>query len=179
VNDPGHPQSLVLVGYRGTGKSTVGRILAERLGLAFADADVELEALAGRPIPAIFAEQGEAAFRDWEERVLSDLCTRRGAVLATGGGVVLRERNRSLIRSFGFVVWLTADPEVLAARLRADPRGLANRPSLTAEGTLGEIARVLGERTHLYRAVAHAIVDTNQRTPAQTAEAILELWPRP
>jgi len=178
VNDPLLPKSLVLVGYRGTGKSTVGRILAERLGLAFADADVELEAIAGRSIPAIFAEQGEAAFRDWEEKVLSDLCTRPGTIVATGGGVVLRERNRNLIRSFGFVTWLTADPEVLAGRLRAEPGGLANRPSLTAEGTLGEIARVLKERTHLYRAVAHAIVDTNQKTPLQTAEAILDLWPR-
>ena len=177
MNSPDHPQSLVLVGYRGTGKSTVGRILAERLGLAFADADVELEALVGRPIPAIFAEQGEAAFRDWEERVLSDLCARPGTVVATGGGVVLRERNRILIKSFGFVAWLTADPEVLAGRLLADPGGLANRPSLTAVGTLGEIARVLEERTPLYRMVADAIVDTNQKTPAQTAEAVLDLWP--
>ncbi len=177
MNDPTHPQSLVLVGYRGTGKSTVGRILAGRLGLPFADADVELEALVGRPIPAIFAEQGEAAFRDWEERVLRDLGARPGMIVATGGGVVLRERNRSLMKSFGFVAWLTADPEVLAGRLRADPGGLANRPALTGAGTLGEIARVLEERTPLYREVADAIVDTSRRTPAQTAEAILDLWP--
>ena len=177
MNDPDHPQSLVLVGCRGTGKSTVGRILAGRLGLPFADADVELEAIVGRPIPAIFAEQGEAAFRDWEERVLLDLSTRPGTIVATGGGVVLREANRRLMRSFGFVAWLSADPEVLAGRLRADPVGLANRPSLTGAGTLGEIARVLEERTPLYREVADAIVDTSRRTPAQTAEAILELWP--
>ena len=131
------------MGYRGTGKSTVGRILAERLGRPFADADVELEAIAGRPIPAIFAEQGEPAFRDWEERVLCDLTSParddRGD----------RRRRRpprgepGLLKSFGFVAWLTADPEVLADRLRADPGGLANRPSLTAAGTLDEIARVL------------------------------------
>src|SRR4051812_39456850 len=169
MNDPSHRQSLVLVGYRGTGKSTVGRILAERLGLPFADADVELEALVGRPIPAIFAEQGEAAFRDWEERVLCDLSTRPGTIVATGGGVVLRETNRSLMRSFGFVAWLTADPELLAGRLRADPDGLANRPSLTGAGTLEEIARVLEERTPLYRAVADAFVDTGRKTPAQAA----------
>lgn len=177
MNDPTRPQSLVLVGYRGTGKSTVGRILAERLGLPFADADVELEALVGRPIAAIFAEQGEPAFRDWEERVLHDLSTRPGMIVATGGGVVLRERNRSLLKSFGFVAWLTADPEVVAGRLRADPGGLAIRPALTTDGTLGEIARVLEERTPLYRAVADAIVDTNRRTPAETAAAILDLWP--
>jgi len=177
LNDSPDPQSLVLVGYRGTGKSTVGKILAERLGLPFADADVELEALVGVPISAIFAEQGEVAFRDWEERVLCDLSTRPVMIVATGGGVVLRETNRRRINSFGFVAWLTADPEVLARRLRADPSGLANRPALTGVGTLGEIARVLEERTPLYRAVADAIVDTNQRTPAQTADAILDLWP--
>jgi len=178
VTDPTHPQSLVLVGYRGTGKSTVGRILAGRLGLPFADADVELEAIVGRPIPAIFAEQGEAAFRDWEQRVLRDLSARPVMIVATGGGVVLRERNRSLMKSFGFVAWLTAEPGVLAGRLRSDPIGMANRPALTADGTLGEIARVLEERTPLYRAVADAIVDTSLRTPAQAAEAILALWPR-
>ena len=177
MNDSPDPQSLVLVGYRGTGKSTVGKILAERLGLPFADADVELEALVGVPISAIFAEQGEVAFRDWEERVLCDLSTRPVMIVATGGGVVLRETNRRRIKSFGFVSWLTADTEILARRLRADPGGLANRPALTGVGTLGEIARVLEERTPLYRAVADAIVDTNQRTPAQTADAILDLWP--
>jgi shikimate kinase len=82
-----------------------------------------------------------------------------------------------VLEASGFVTWLTADPEVLAGRLRADPRGLADRPSLTGAGTLEEIARVLEVRTPLYRAVADAIVDTSRRTPAETADAILDLWP--
>jgi len=177
MSTPPHPQGLVLVGYRGTGKSTVGRILAERLGRPFADADVELEAVAGRSIPAIFAEWGEPAFRDWEERVLRDLTSRAGAILATGGGAVLREVNRRAIKAHGFVAWLTADSEVLAGRIRADPLGVAARPSLTASGTLDEIAQVLEVRTTLYRAVADAIVDTSRRTPEEAADAILALWP--
>ena len=135
VNDPVHPQSLVLVGYRGTGKSTVGRILAERLGLPFADADVELEALAGRPIPAIFAEQGEAAFRDWEERVL-----RRPDAPGPGrswrpeGASSSARANRSLIKS-------------LRLRGLADgrPRG-AGRPVAGRPRRAGQPPRVDGRR---------------------------------
>ena len=97
-----HPldhRGLALVGLRGTGKSTVGRILAQRLDRPFFDADVELEQVAGRSIRAIFAEEGEPVFRDLESRVLAALAARRGAVLATGGGVVLREPNRRLVET--------------------------------------------------------------------------------
>src|SRR5262249_54254618 len=127
-SDPENPQGLALVGTRGTGKSTVGRILAERLVRPFLDADVELEARLGRTIAAIFAEDGEPAFRDWEERLLAELTsTHPGAILATGGGVVLRATNRCTLRSFGFVVWLRAEPALAAARLQADRQGLAAR----------------------------------------------------
>jgi shikimate kinase len=175
---PHNRQGLSLVGTRGTGKSTVGRILAERLVRPFLDADVELEEKLGRSIASIFAEDGETAFRDWEERVLSELTSaHQGAILATGGGAVLRAANRAALRSFGFVVWLRADPAVAVARLQADRRGLQLRPALTPAGTLAEVAAVLETRTPLYRAVAHAVVDTSQRTPESVVEAILELWP--
>src|SRR5262245_34728391 len=95
-------QGLALIGLRGTGQSTVGRILADRLGRPFADADVELEAAAGLSIPSIFEEFGEPCFRDWEERVLGELTARPGLILATGGGVVLRASNRQRLREFGF-----------------------------------------------------------------------------
>jgi shikimate kinase len=176
---PQNPQGLSLVGTRGTGKSTVGRILAERLVRPFLDADVELEEKLGRSIASIFAEDGEAVFRDWEAQVLAELTSvHQGAILATGGGVVLRATNRQALRSFGFVVWLWADPAVAAARLQADRRGLQQRPALTLAGTLAEVAGVLEARTPLYRALADAVVDTSKRTPEGVVEAILELWPQ-
>ena len=176
MNDgPERGRGIALVGYRATGKSTVGRILAGRLGVPFADADREVEALAGRAIRAIFVEDGEPAFRELEARVLADLTeTWAGGVLATGGGAILLERNRDLLREFGFVAWLTADAATLAERLRAAPRGVEDRPALTGSGTLAEIAEVLEARTPLYRAVADAEVSTVGLDAEQVAEAVLE-----
>lgn len=169
-------RGLALVGYRGTGKSTVGRLVAGRLGRPFVDADAALEARFGRSVAAIFEQHGEPDFRDREERVLRDLTAGPTAVIATGGGVVLREANRKLLRQFGFVVWLTADPDSLAARLRSNPAALAGRPALTAAGTLGEIADLLRTREPLYRAVSDAEVSTVGRTPAEVAEVVLAVW---
>lgn len=166
------PSGLSLIGLRGTGKSTVGRILAERLGREFADADTELEARAGRSIRAIFAEDGEPVFRDWEERVVTELTARPGLVLATGGGVVLRRSNRDRLRAYGPVVWLAAPPEILAARLAADARGLADRPALTAAGTLDELAEVLRAREPLYRDLADLLVSTEGKTPEEVADDV-------
>jgi shikimate kinase len=172
-------RGIALIGYRGTGKSTVGRIIADRLGRAFADADREVEALAGRPIRAIFAEDGEPAFREWETRVLADLASRlAGGVVATGGGVILLEANRRTLRDFGFVAWLTADADTLARRLQASRRGVDDRPALTAAGTLAEIAGVLEARIPLYRETADAVIPTADRNAEQVADAVLEAWSR-
>jgi shikimate kinase len=169
-------RGLALVGYRGTGKTTVGRMLAERLGWPFADADHEVEARAGRPIASIFAEDGETAFRDWEERVIADLTSRPNLVLATGGGAVLREANRTALRSFGFVAWLTGDPETLARRIGRDKSRLAARPPLTPAGTLAEIGDVLAARSPHYRAVSDLEVETAHRTCREVADAILRAF---
>jgi shikimate kinase len=183
IRDPSPPSTpekgLALVGCRGTGKSTVGRILALRLNRPFKDADVEVEARAGRSISAIFAEDGEAVFRDWEERVLADLTVAfPEAVVATGGGVVLRQSNRHRIRDFGFVVWLTAHPAELVRRLELDRCGLAVRPALTAAGTVAEIADVLKVRTPLYQELADVVIETGGKTPDEVAAAILGCWAR-
>src|SRR3954447_21902345 len=101
---------LFLIGYRGSGKSTVGRLLAERLGWAFVDADEELEIRAGRSIADIFTTDGEPAFRALESAVLRELASRDRHVIACGGGVVLRDDHRRLLRTGGHCVWLTGDP---------------------------------------------------------------------
>jgi shikimate kinase len=176
---PGRPgQGLALIGYRGTGKSTVGRILAERLNRRFLDADLEIEVRAGRSIRSIFTDWGEAVFRDWEEQTLAELIlTFPDAIVATGGGAVLREANRGRIRGFGFVAWLRAEPSVLARRLEYDGRGLAERPPLTRAGTLPEIATVLEDRIPLYQQLADAVFETGDKTPDEVAAAILGRWP--
>jgi shikimate kinase len=173
-------RGLALVGYRGTGKSTVGRILADRAGRIFVDMDKELQARVGRSVASIFAEEGEPFFRDWEERTLAELMSGYPtAVVATGGGAVLRETNRRRLREFGFVVWLTADAAVLGRRLGSDPRGFDQRPALTAAGTIVEIAQVLEVRKPLYEEVADAVIETEGKNPDEVAAAILERWTRP
>jgi shikimate kinase len=167
-----------LVGYRGTGKSSVGKILARRLGRPFADSDAELEARTGRTIAAIFAEDGEPVFRDQEEALILDLvATQPGLVLSTGGGAILRRAASEALRAHGIVIWLTAPAEELAQRIMADRRGLASRPSLTGAGTLDEIEEILHARTPLYREVADLTIETVGKSAGQVVEAIIRNWP--
>jgi shikimate kinase len=171
------PRGIALIGYRGTGKSTVGRRLAERLARPFADLDREVEALAGRSIRSIFEEEGEGAFREWEARALAGLVERlQGGVLATGGGAILLESNRTRLREFGFVAWLTAETEELARRLLGSRRGVEDRPALTSAGTLNEIAGVLEVRSPLYRATADAVIPTDGLDADAVADAVLGAW---
>ena len=176
---PSRGPGLVLVGYRGTGKSTIGRIVAERARSPFADADTEFERAHGRPIRAVFAEEGEAGFRLREAAPLEslvDLPELTGGVLATGGGAVLAESNRRALRRFGLVVWLTADAETLARRLANSRNPLADRPALTAAGTLDEVAAVLEARLPAYRASADVEVASAGRSVGEVVESVLELW---
>ena len=169
------PARIFLVGYRGTGKTTVGRLVAARLGWVFADADDRLEEAAGRSITEVFATEGEAGFRDREAAVLAELSHQERIVVATGGGVVLRPANRDRLAS-GFVAWLTADPTVIWHRIAFDPTSGTRRPNLTAAGGLAEVTAVLAAREPLYRAVADVIVPTADRSPEQVAAAILSAW---
>jgi len=177
-----HPRTgLVLIGYRGTGKSTVGRIVAERSRRPFADADIELERASGRSIRSIFERDGESAFRAWETEVLLNLAASprlAGGVLATGGGAILLEANRRALRRFGLVVWLTADAPTLARRLSGSRHGGGDRPALTAAGTLAEVADVLEARTPIYRQVADFEVVSAGRSVFEVADSVLEVWNR-
>jgi shikimate kinase len=166
--------NIALIGYRGTGKTAVARQLARNLGWDWVDADVEVELAAGRSIAAIFADDGEPAFRDLEAAVLSDLIQRDHAILALGGGVVLRSGNRSLIRQAGRVVWLMATPATIAARLAADATTASRRPNLTVAGGLDEIRRMMDERAPFYRQCSDLEIDTEAKAPAEVATEILE-----
>jgi len=165
-------RTIFLIGYRGTGKTAVARALAVRLGREFVDADDEIERRAGKWIAAIFAAEGERAFRDLEARVVAELCRPRRAVVALGGGAVLREENRQAMRAAGPVVWLTATVDTIVERLANDPTTADRRPDLTSAGGRDEIESLLAERTPLYRACATLVVDGDGKTPAQIVDEI-------
>lgn len=164
--------SIALIGYRGTGKTTVAQLLATRLGFDWIDADVEIERVAGKTIAAIFEESGEATFRDLEAEVVAQLCGREQTVVALGGGAVLREENRVCLENCCLVVWLKASAEVIAQRVLGDPTTAARRPNLTNHGGRTEIDQLLLQREPIYRACATLEVDTEDRTPAEIADQI-------
>jgi shikimate kinase len=173
--------NIVLIGYRGTGKTSVAQRIALRLGWSWVDADVEVELAAGKSIAAIFADDGEPRFRDLEATVLPRLLGRDRHVLALGGGVVLREANRRLLGDAANVVWLTAKAETVFNRINADPVTAAQRPNLTAAGGLPEIVELLAFREPLYRECADVEVDTENKTIDEVAGEILSRlhFPKP
>jgi shikimate kinase len=164
---------LFLIGSRGSGKSTVGRLLAGRLGWSFDDADECLETTAGRSIAEIFQAEGETGFRDRESAVLLQLCRKQNSVIATGGGVVLRPENRELLKHSGFAAWLQCSPEAAFARLQADPMTPLRRPNLTATGGIEELRTVMSAREPLYRECADFALNTDALSPEAVADAIL------
>jgi shikimate kinase len=167
--------NLILIGYRGTGKTTVARRLALRLGWDWADADVEIELAAGKSIAAIFERDGEAVFRHLEAHVLAELTRRDRLVLAAGGGAVLREQNRLAMRQSGKVVWLKAGAETIHERIAADENTAGRRPNLTIGG-LAEIIDLLDEREALYRSCSDFSVDTEDKSPEEVVQEILDWW---
>lgn len=163
------PENIFLVGLMGAGKSTVGRILARRLGKRFVDTDHEIEKRNGVMIPVIFEIEGEEGFRRREQEVLTDLAQEKDLVLSTGGGIVLKPENREVLRNHGFVVYLNARPELLAERTKHD----RTRPLLNVEDPLTRLHELYALRDPLYREVAHAIVETGRGAPQQVVLAIL------
>jgi shikimate kinase len=166
--------NIILIGYRATGKTTLGQLLAQRLGWNWVDADVEIERCAGKSIARIFAEDGEPAFRRLEAQVIADLCRRERLVLAAGGGAPLRAESRQLMRQSGTVVWLAARPETILARMSADATTAGRRPNLTDKGPLEEIVQLLRVREPIYQETAHFSIDTEGKSPPQIAAEILD-----
>jgi shikimate kinase len=177
---------MTLIGYRGTGKSTVAALLGDLLGCEWCDADIVLEEKLGCSIASLVRERGEPVFRDQEAAVLADLLSRFPGVLATGGGAVLRPENREILRRLGRpIVWLTSPADVVRQRLAADPTTTQRRPALagpsaggaSASGDpLAEVTTALAAREPLYRGCADYQVDTSIATPAAVAAQVVAWW---
>lgn len=163
------PENLVLIGFMGSGKSAIGRVVAQRLRFRFIDTDALIVKQAGQPISAIFAERGEEHFRDLETEVLQSLRNLRHTVIATGGGVVVMPRNHAILRELGFVVWLTAREDVIFERVSRNSK----RPLLQTDDPRATIAEMLAVRRPLYEAAAAWSLDTTTRSHGESAEAVI------
>jgi shikimate kinase len=164
--------TIALIGYRGTGKTTVARLLAEQLDFSWVDADDEIEARADQSIADLFAESGEEVFRELEAVVVAALCEREKTIIAMGGGAILREGNRKNLSQCQAVVWLKASAEAIEKRISTDPTTGARRPNLTNHGGRTEIDVLLAQREPIYRACATLEVDTEDRAPTEIAADI-------
>lgn len=167
---------LYLIGYRCTGKSSVGKAVAEAMAYDFLDADNVLEAKIGQTIAQLVESKGWETFRDIESEVLDTISRQDGnLVIATGGGVILRPENVSKMQSTGTIIWLTARPDTIRQRLHQDIKTEDQRPGLTAKGASDEIDEVLTERKPLYKSAAHFEIPTDAGNITGIRDAILSI----
>jgi shikimate kinase len=164
--------NMVLIGYRGTGKSAVGRLLADRRGLAFYDTDELVEKRGGQTIQELVAAKGWEFFREREQDVIRELSGIDAAVIATGGGAVLDPENVKLLKRKGQLIWLDADAQTVIARMQVDTDNEQKRPSLTGSEPVDETVAVMAARTPLYRAAADLCVDTSGKSIEQIVDEI-------
>jgi shikimate kinase len=163
------PSRVLLVGMMGAGKSTTGRLLAERLGWPYLDSDDEIERQTGRTVPEIWKAHGEPAFRAEESRVLAQACTSEGpAVVSVAGGAVLDPANRELVRRGGLVVWLRAEVATLAVRVGSG----SGRPLLEG-GPSEALARLYAARAPVYQELAELVFDVDRLSPPQVVDGIV------
>ncbi len=169
---------IYLMGYRGSGKTTVGRNLADRLQRTCLDTDALIVDKAEKSIAEIFKSVGESGFRDIEEAVIDDVASfepQSSSVVSLGGGAVLRESNRLRLAESGRVVWLPGPPETHYARIHGDAESSAQRPALTDNDGYTEVVEVMRAREPIYRSLAQKTVNTDNKTPDDIVEEIL-LW---
>lgn len=164
-----HTSLIACVGLPGSGKSTVGRQLARRLGARFIDSDHVIEQRTGCSIREFFEREGEASFRDLEQQVISDLTESQSGVLSTGGGTVLRPANRQVLQQRATVVYLHSSPDEVFRRLRHDQ----NRPLLQVADPLGRLRELYQARDALYRETAHFVIETGRPSVPSLVNMIL------
>jgi len=168
-----YSQNIIFVGPMGSGKTTIGRQLAKQLHMDFFDSDHEIENRTGANIPLIFELEGEDGFRKRESAMLEELCTKNDVVLATGGGAILAEQNRRLLRQHGLVIYLSATIEQLWERTRLDK----NRPLLQTDNPREKIKSLLELRDPLYKDVADIVINTGNGNVKTTIKNILASLP--
>jgi len=166
--------TITLIGYRGTGKTTVGLALAERLGWNFVDLDPGIEQQAGISIAEIFQQHGEPFFRHLESNALLQALSGDRSVISPGGGSILDPANRSAMKAAGPVVWLAASVETISERLSHDPSTQQSRPSLTGGNVITEIQDVLNQRLPFYEEAATLVISTDNRSPAAIVDEIVQ-----
>ena len=165
--------NIVLIGFMGSGKSSVGELLAKRLSYKFCDSDRLIENKAGKAISRIFDSYGEEYFRDLESKLLEEMKTSLDyAVLSTGGGMPLREKNMQLLRELGYVVYLKASKKTTIKRLRGD----RTRPLLKGEDFEQRVDRLLTVRIPIYEKAAHKIIETDDKTVKEIVAEIIKEW---
>jgi shikimate kinase len=165
--------NLVLIGYRGTGKSQVGQLLSRRLEMPYVGIDAAIVAKAGMSIPQIVEQIGWPGFRDMETAAVRDLSGRDNIIIDTGGGVIEQPENIRMLREHGCIFWLKARVASIVERIQGD----AGRPALTpGKSFTEEVAEILERRTPLYAAAARFQIDTDEWTPEQVAVNIIALW---
>nr|WP_269750859.1 shikimate kinase [Desulfosalsimonas propionicica] len=152
-----------MIGYRCTGKTSVGRCLADCLDMAFTDADEIFEHQNKTSISDFVVQNGWEAFRSTEAQILADLSWQTGLVVATGGGVVLRQQNVSAMQKSGIAVWLTARPETIVSRMQADPATGSRRPAFGSDPVFQEVIKTLDQRTPLYKNACWIEISTDDK----------------
>ena len=162
--------NIILIGFMGTGKSSVGMAVAKELGWTYLDTDEQIEKQENMPINDIFSIKGEAVFRDLETQLLGSFSQKDQLVLSTGGGMVLRDENVASMKKMGKLVLLTAKPEVVYERIKQE----THRPLLKVADPLEEIRKILGVRQPIYKKVADLEIDTSKLGVAQVAQKIVK-----
>ena len=164
------PRNLILIGFMGTGKTSVGMRVAKSLGLRFVDTDRLIVRKAGKPIPKIFEESGEEAFRELETQILKKCAAGADQVISTGGGIVTLERNREILREAGYVIWLKASPETIYERVKRN----RNRPLLQTPDPQKTIREMLAARNALYETACDLRITTDDLTMEETCYGVTE-----